>query len=136
MVTDPERQNGDPLDHLLQAARDGEAPSAALVARVLADAEAVQSARLRAAEARVEAKATAPHGRGWLAGWRAALGGWPALSGVAVAGVAGLGLGFFAPDTVAAALDGPIWALTGGTGAVPDLGNLAAVPAMGEAGDV
>jgi hypothetical protein len=53
------------------------------------------------------------------------------VSGVTLAGVAGLALGLAAPDMVDSWSGGQIWTLTGGTGAVPEIGALWA-----EAGDV
>jgi hypothetical protein len=70
------------------------APSEALMARVLAGAEAVQGG---AAPAEV-AVAPAPGGLGRLV---AALGGWPALAGLATAAMTGLWIGAAAPEMVA-----------------------------------
>ena len=58
-------------------------PSGDLMARVLADAQAVQAASVRLRAARP----------GLLAQLREALGGWPAMGGLATAGVMGLALG-------------------------------------------
>lgn len=63
-------------------------PSDDLMARILADAEAAQ----------VRAVAVPPR-VGWR-NWLAALGGWPALGGMAVAGVTGLWLGVAPPAAV------------------------------------
>ena len=57
-------------------------PSGALVARVLADAEAEQPAR------------------GGFAGFFRALGGWPSAAGLVAASAAGVLIGFNAPDAV------------------------------------
>jgi hypothetical protein len=50
---------------------------------------------------------------------------------VTAAGVAGLVLGFWAPDLVDSLSGGQIWLLTGGGGTMPEIGMLWA-----EAGDV
>ena len=94
------KQDGDDLDDLFAAARRvAPAPSDALMARVLAEAMAAQ-APLR--------RATRP---GLLAQLREALGGWPAVGGLATAGVAGLAIGLAAPaglaDLTAALLGQP-----------------------------
>jgi len=76
------------------------APSEALLERVLADARAQQPGR--APSPRRPAAA-----RGALAGLLAALGGWPAVAGLASVTVAGIWLGYAAPgglDGVTAAL--------------------------------
>ncbi|SDN42878.1 hypothetical protein SAMN05216196_101509 [Lutimaribacter pacificus] len=87
-------RNDTRLETLFEAARGAAPkPSADLLARVLADAEAVQ-----AAAAPVPRK-SAPRLR-----WRQfvdAIGGWPAMAGLVSAGVAGLWLGISPP----AALD-------------------------------
>lgn len=124
MTTEP---NDEQLDQLLQSARDAVPVSAALDARVLADAAMVQ-AMLRAAPP------PQPQPRtwlGWLAEIRAALGGWPGLSGVTLAGVAGLALGILAPDLVDGLSGGQIGLWTGDLGALPEVGLL-----WEEAGDV
>ena len=83
------------LDALFAEARQ-DMPDDALMARVLADASAVQDA------ARAAPPVTAPRPeRGWLAGMVAAIGGWGALSGVSAAGVMGLAVGLYSPDAVA-----------------------------------
>ena len=119
MATD---RDDDRLEALLAAARDARPPGDALVARVLADATAVQ------AEA---GASTSVARRGPLAGLLATLGGWPGLSGVTAAGVAGLALGFWAPELVDGWTGGQLWLLSGGAGTVPEIGALWA-----EAGDV
>jgi hypothetical protein len=75
-------------------------PSAALLERVLADAQAHQPQRAPAVAR------PAPGRRTW-AGLLAALGGWPAVAGLASVTVAGIWLGYAAPgglDGVTAAL--------------------------------
>lgn len=113
MAHDPQDRSMTDIDGLLRAARS-DAPPADLAARVLADAARVRrgpSARPRIA-------------RGWLARLSDAVGGWPAMSGVAVAGIAGVSLGFFAPDLVDRLSGGQIWSLGGGAGVTPDIGML------------
>lgn len=113
------------LDTLFAAAR-AEAPGAALRARVLADAAAVQ------AGAMTRPAPTRRRGGGWIGAAVAALGGWGAVSGVTAAGVVGLALGLWAPETIDSLAGGQIWTLSGGgTAVTPDLGLLA-----WEAGDV
>lgn len=88
----------DPLEALFaQAGKDG--PSPDLMARVLADAEAVQAA------------GAADPGRGaarrpWLDMLLGALGGWSAVSGITAAGVVGLAVGLYSPDTISGLISG------------------------------
>lgn len=78
------------LEGFFEAARaHGTAPGAAFLERVHADALAAQP--------RPRPLAPAPRARG---GWLAALGGWPALTGLATATVAGLWIGVADPATV------------------------------------
>jgi hypothetical protein len=121
MATD---RDDDRLEAALAAARGAERPGDDLVARVLADAAAVQ--------ARAGAPPPARPARGGpLRGMLGALGGWPGLSGVAAAGVAGLLIGFWAPDLVDRWAGGQLSLLSGAGGTVPEIGVLWA-----EAGDV
>lgn len=81
------------LDALFDEARDADTASPDLMARVLADAEAVQDAAMAAA---VEAAPKVPV-------WRAvldAIGGWPAAAGLATAGLAGVWIGVTPPDVL------------------------------------
>jgi hypothetical protein len=80
------RENPDEsgLDALFAEARR-ERPPAALVARVLADAEAARPGRRR---------------ERFGAAILRAIGGWPSAAGLAAASVAGLLIGFAAPGTV------------------------------------
>ena len=81
------------LDDILATARGQiAAPSSELMARVLADAAAHQSI--------AGDSVTSPSRGTWLSGLMANLGGWPAMSGVAAAGVAGLWLGIAPPSSV------------------------------------
>lgn len=85
-MTDPKSND---LDDFFAAARTSElAPSGDLMARVLADAAAMQP--------EAAGIATAPKQSAW-AGFMDMIGGWPALSGVAAAGVAGIWLGVSPP---------------------------------------
>ncbi len=97
-----ERRNEQELEALFAAARrDAPTPSADLMARVLADAEAAQAQAQAAPAARPTRPAARPR-------WRQVvdlLGGWPAMAGLATAGVAGLWLGVAPP---AALLDLPL----------------------------
>lgn len=80
----------DTLDAAFAAARRPDpAPSEALMARVLADAEAAQS----------RPATREPRPTRW-SGFFDLLGGWPAVSGLAAAGVAGLWLGLAPPASV------------------------------------
>jgi hypothetical protein len=105
------------LDALLAEARGGTSPSDDLVARVLADAARVQ------AETRPAPPVPAPR-PGHLRGLIAALGGWPAVSGVTLAGITGLAVGLAAPDLVDSWSGGQIWTLSGGGGTMPEMGAL------------
>jgi hypothetical protein len=79
------------LDLFFDAARRSRPdPSEALMARVLADALDTQGQQMRVVRA---ARRPTPL---WMQ-LRDALGGWPALGGLAAAGVAGLFIGFSAP---------------------------------------
>lgn len=81
------------LDALFAAARDDTpVPSAALLARITADAE-----REVAMPATIARAAPKRRGLAWLV---AALGGWPAVSGLATATVAGLWLGYTEPGSL------------------------------------
>lgn len=105
------------LDALLGEARRAAVPSDDLVARVLADAARVQ------AEGRAAAPVPSPR-PGLLRGLMAGLGGWPAVSGVTLAGITGLAVGLAAPDLVDTWSGGQIWTLSGGAGTVPEMGAL------------
>lgn len=88
MMTDP---NDDMLDDLFAQARAvTPTPSQALVARVLADADAAQ---------RAEPAPVTPQ-QGLLARMFDAIGGWPAVSGLAAATVAGIWVGVAPPASV------------------------------------
>ncbi|PWK60676.1 hypothetical protein [Roseicyclus mahoneyensis] len=104
------------LEAALAAARGRTIPPDDLVARVLADAARVQAEQMAAAPA--------PRRAGWVQGLVAGMGGWRAVSGVSLAGVAGLAMGFAAPDLVDAWSGGQIWALSGGAGTMPEIGAL------------
>lgn len=79
----------DLLDDLFKEARvDNPGPSDDLMARVLADAAALQPVPTAP---RIEAPSLWARALG-------SIGGWPALSGVAAAGIAGLWIGLAPPD--------------------------------------
>jgi len=86
------------LDTLFRAS-DAEAPlpSGDLIARILADAEAVQAPVATLATA--SAPAPAPRGA-WLRALRDTLGGWTGVSGLAGAVAMGLVVGVFPPEAL------------------------------------
>lgn len=84
------------LDTFFAAAATEPGPSDDLVARVLADAVAVQTAAALPA-------APAPYHR---PGWLEAIGGWITVSGLAAACAAGIAIGIALPGVVGAGLDG------------------------------
>ncbi|MBL4628973.1 MAG: hypothetical protein JKY00_13255 [Roseicyclus sp.] len=83
------------LDGVFAQARD-EAPDPELMARVMADAMDVQSQL-----AAPPAPAARTPDVGWLAALIGSVGGWSAVSGITAAGVMGLAVGLYSPDTVA-----------------------------------
>jgi len=88
-MTDP---NNDFVDDLFAQARDRKVEANDdLMARVLADADALLPKA---------AVFQAPAPAGFFASLSEMLGGWPVLSGVAAAGVAGLWVGLAPPDSV------------------------------------
>jgi hypothetical protein len=93
--TDEPMRNDAGLEAFFEAARKAAPePSAALLARVLADAEAELAARARPAMPAV------PRRPGHWLNFVRGLGGWPALAGMATAAVAGVWLGFATPDSL------------------------------------
>ena len=86
-MTMREDRDGDAaLDALFAEARARpERVPADLVARVLADAEAIRPGARR---------------QGWVAGFMGAIGGWPSAAGLAAASAAGLYIGYAAPEAV------------------------------------
>jgi hypothetical protein len=81
------------LDAFFDAARaESPIPSEGLLARIMADAEAQAAAHERPARAPQRARP------GLIAAVVGVLGGWPALAGMVTATVAGVWLGFAAPD--------------------------------------
>lgn len=90
-MAEMDRDTDKMLEALFSEARARpEAPGDGLMARVLGDALAEQAAL--AAPAAAPATAPGPARRGWSL-W-AALGGWPAVGGLATAAVVGLWIGF------------------------------------------
>jgi hypothetical protein len=83
-MTMREMPEDDGLEALFAEARKAR-PPAALVARVMADAEAARPGRRRA---------------GLGAALLAAIGGWPSAAGLAAASAAGLLIGYTAPDAL------------------------------------
>ena len=84
------------LDGLLaEAASLATTPSSDLMQRIIADADAVTDAEKIRPE-----PAHQPQRRGLLAGLLAAIGGWPAMAGLATATVAGVWIGYASPDTL------------------------------------
>lgn len=82
------------LDQFFSAARKSDlAPDAALIARVLMDADRVQGLH-----AYKPAAVAALGGAG--TGWLGMIGGWPSLSGLAAATVAGVWIGFAPPASL------------------------------------
>lgn len=128
MADEHRTKHGDAaLEALLDAARE-DGPGDELMARVLADAVQVQA--VAAAPVPVD-PARAARGT-WLGELIGALGGWGAVSGITAAGVVGLVVGLYSPDTIGGFLDGtPIILGIGGYDVAPDLGAL-----WTESGDV
>ncbi|MEJ1990610.1 MAG: dihydroorotate dehydrogenase [Maritimibacter sp.] len=95
-MPDDDMLNEAALDDLFRAARaEAPMPSADLLARVMADAEA----EIAAQPAPLPVRQAAPrksHLRSLLEG----LGGWPAVAGMITASVVGLSMGFVSPDQV------------------------------------
>lgn len=125
-----ERFDDEALEAMFAAARSAAAePSADLLARVLADAEAVQDGRAALATGPV----AAPRGGGGIwASILAALGGWGGAGGLAAAGLAGLWIGFAGGTQVTDTLGTLTGGLVGsgveadaGVDLLPDLGSFA-----------
>ncbi|MBL3559370.1 hypothetical protein [Rhodovulum sulfidophilum] len=96
-MTEP-RMKDEALEALFEAARqDRSEPSAALMARIMDDAM-VTAAAGRSAGRSLPRRARMR--RGVPALLLAAIGGWPALAGVAAAGVFGLWIGYAGPGDV------------------------------------
>jgi len=93
-TSDEDKREEAALAPFFEAAREAAPePSAQLLARVLADAGAVQDRRAAAARpATVRAGLRTRIARG--------LGGWPAMAGLAAAGLAGLWIGLALPTTL------------------------------------
>lgn len=96
-MTDKRELRDRELEALFSAARAAEPdPSEALVARIVADAEAEADRR----EAAAAAVADRPRRAGLRATLAAVFGGWPSLAGLSAAALAGLLVGYVAPDTL------------------------------------
>ena len=94
-----------PLDDLFALARAAE-PEAdiALLARIMASAtQADWDRRITAQDFRAT-----PHNNGWFAELLASVGGWSAVGGLAMATVAGIGIGVAAPDSLST-VAGALW---------------------------
>lgn len=113
--TDRDRE----LDALLSEAKEVR-PDPDLVARVLADAEALHGERLEPVRGRRPTGLFRNPPR-----FVAALGGWGGIGGVTVAGLVGLAVGFWSPDAVDMLSGGAFWTLAPGGGWTPDLAELA-----------
>lgn len=112
----------DELDALFTEAAEAR-PGPDLMVRVLADAEAVQAEVLRV-EMPVVVAAPPAQG-GWFADLVGALGGWSAVSGITAAGVMGLAVGLYSPETVSDLLESDTLSLGIGTyDLTPDVGDL------------
>lgn len=87
----------DPLDDFFEAGRaDAPMPDAALMARVLADADAQTAARAASAQPR----------ESWLRAVLRGLGGWPTVAGLATATAAGVWIGVALPDVTSTFVGG------------------------------
>jgi hypothetical protein len=103
------------LDLLLRSAAADLVPSDALMARVMADADAVLAERRGG-----PVDAPAPRAPwGWLRGVIGAIGGWPAVAGLATATVAGIWVGYAQPGTISGVAAGVL-----ATEPAYDLGDL------------
>lgn len=112
------------LEALFAAGRTAApAPSAGFLARVLADAEALQAARGAAVApvAPVMQRAPIPPRGGVMAALRGVFGGWGALGGMLSAAVAGVWIGFAGMERIGLATGG-LW------GTADSLGTVALLP--------
>ena len=109
------------VDDLLAEARQEILPPDALRARVLADAAAVQAAQ----------SVPAPRRRRRGPGRMAVLGGWPGVSGLTAAGLAGLAIGLAAPAQVTGWIEAASVLNIGEAGCVPSIADLALVDTGG-----
>lgn len=95
-MTDKRNDTGGLETHFEAARRHRAEPSDALLARVLADAQTVQD------ELSVPAPASRARQRGAPMNVFRILGGWPALTGLGTAAMAGVWLGVYPPEGLAA----------------------------------
>ena len=86
------------FDRLLAGVADP-VPSEELMARVMADADAVLAERSAGPAQEVARK-------GWLGAALNGIGGWPAVAGLATATVAGIWIGFAQPGSLGGVADG------------------------------
>ncbi len=102
------KRNDDMLDDMFSQMRAGTdlAPSDDLMTRVLADAATMQPASAPIATPVVPAR------RPFLQSLLAAIGGWPAVTGLATAGVAGVWIGMIGGETL---INGDVTSLLSGT---------------------
>ena len=106
-MTSENNRRPDGLDAYFDAARGHPRPSDDLVARVLADAAAVQAA-----------PADRPAPRPARPGFWEAIGGWVAISGLAVASAAGVAIGVSLPSMIDVGTSGTFTAILEGQQAV------------------
>lgn len=99
-MTNDRKENRDvsALDPYFRSARqDMPEVSPDLFARIMGDAESVQAELIRTSASRPSRTIRRP---GFWAALVAAIGGWPAVGGLATAGIAGLWLGLDPPETL------------------------------------
>jgi len=103
-MTDDNNLNEGEIDDLLARAGDRHMVATGnLVARIVADADAVSDQRDK-----IRSPRFAPRQAGRLAGILANLGGWPGVAGLTTAAVAGIWIGYASPDTLTGFTDGYI----------------------------
>lgn len=109
----------DGLDLFFEAARaEPEPGSEVLMARILGDALRVQDLRVQEEAATRRVAAPGAPARGLLSALWEAVGGWPAVGGLATAAVAGLWIGF----SPALGVGDAVFAALGGDSAESELG--------------
>jgi hypothetical protein len=109
VMTDKKHLSDLELDALFETAASSTVePSANLIARVMADADAVAGEREFVTHLNAE---TAPLGR--LAAFLRGIGGWPAVAGMSAATVAGVWIGYAPPDALNGISDAYLAGVTG-----------------------